>query len=553
MSYQVLARKWRPRNFSEVVGQEHVVKALTNALEHQRMHHAYLFSGTRGVGKTTIARILAKALNCEARQGSDPCGECSVCTAVDEGRYVDLIEVDAASRTKVEDTRDLLDNVQYAPAQGRYKIYLIDEVHMLSGHSFNALLKTLEEPPPHVKFLLATTDPQKIPVTVLSRCLQFHLKRMSPQQIGGQLQWVLDREQIEYDEAALRSLARAADGSMRDALSLLDQAIVHGGGRVADGNVNAMLGTIARQPVFDLLDVLAKGDAETVLEKVRDLAQQAPDFGNVLQTVVSLLHRVALAQVAPETAQNDDHPDRVIALAEKMSPEDVQLYYQIGLVGQRDLPLAPDVQAGFEMVLLRMLAFRPVDSATDSVRRTVDPSREQPKMPRPVQIQSSAGEFERTAASSMGVKEECAEHGTPPKPVDTKERGPSRSAATDWRDIVRATGVGGMARELAHQCVLDRVDDKICALLLEPSMAHLRSKRVEQSLEQALQAYYQKPLKLVVRLEKPARETPAAHLRREREERQKAAELAIEEDDNIQAFKEVFDARIIPGSTEPLD
>lgn len=553
MSYQVLARKWRPRNFSEVVGQEHVVRALTNALEHQRMHHAYLFSGTRGVGKTTIARILAKALNCEARQGSDPCGECTVCVAVDEGRYVDLIEVDAASRTKVEDTRDLLDNVQYAPAQGCYKIYLIDEVHMLSGHSFNALLKTLEEPPPHVKFLLATTDPQKIPVTVLSRCLQFHLKRMSPQQIGAQLEWILDREQIEYEEAALRSLARAADGSMRDALSLLDQAIVHGGGRVGDGDVNAMLGTIARQPVFDLLHVLAKGDAETVLEKVRELAQQAPDFGNVLQTVLSMLHRVALAQAVPETAENDDHADRIIALAEKMSPEDVQLYYQLGLVGQRDLPLAPDAQAGFEMVLLRMLAFRPVDSATEAARPTVDLRREQPEMPRPVQIESSGGEFERAAASSMGVKEKRAEHGMPPKLVDTKERGLSPPAATDWRDVVRATGVRGMARELARQCVLDRVDDKICALLLDPSMAHLRSKRVEQSLEQAIQAYYKKPLKLVVRLEKPARETPAAHLQRERAERQKAAELAIERDENIQAFKEVFDARIIPGSTEPLD
>jgi DNA polymerase III subunit gamma/tau len=556
MSYQVLARKWRPHNFSEVVGQEHVVRALTNALEHQRMHHAYLFSGTRGVGKTTIARILAKALNCQALQGSDPCGECTVCAAVDEGCYVDLIEVDAASRTKVEDTRDLLDNVQYAPAQGRYKIYLIDEVHMLSGHSFNALLKTLEEPPPHVKFLLATTDPQKIPVTVLSRCLQFHLKRMSPEQIGAQMKWILDREQIEYEEAALRSLARAADGSMRDALSLLDQAIVHGGGRVGDGDVNGMLGAIARQPVLDLLDVLANGDAKNVLEKIRELAQQVPDFGNVLQTLVSMLHRVALAQVAPETAQNDDYPDRIIALAEKMSPEDVQLYYQIGLVGQRDLPLAPDVQAGFEMVLLRMLAFRPVDCATESARpRPVVASiQEQSKRPRPLQAQSTSGEFEGGAPAFIGVKEERAEHGMPPKPVDTKERGPSPPPpATDWLDVVRATGVGGMARELAHQCALDRVDDNSCTLLLDPAMAHLRSKRVEQRLEQSIQGYYQKPLKLVIRLEKPRRETPAAHLQREREERQKAAEVAIENDENIQAFKEVFDARIIPGSTEPLD
>ena len=359
MAYQALARKWRPRNFNEVVGQEHVIKALTHALEFDRLHHAYLFTGTRGVGKTTLARILAKAMNCEARVGYNPCGECLLCREADEGRLVDMIEVDAASRTKVEDTRDLLENVQYAPNQGRFKVYIIDEVHMLSGHSFNALLKTLEEPPPHVKFLLATTDPQKIPVTVLSRCLQFNLKRLTPEQIRLQMESILGREGIAFAQNAIRSLSRAADGSMRDGLSLLDQAIVHGGGSLEDGPVSAMLGTVSRSPVFGLLDALANHDAAAMLQQVDELAVHSPNFADVLQQLLIVLHHAAMAQWVPDAVRHDDDAERILALAKRLRPEDVQLFYQIGLLGQRDLPLAPEPRGGFEMTLLRMLAFRP--------------------------------------------------------------------------------------------------------------------------------------------------------------------------------------------------
>jgi len=364
MNYQVLARKWRPHNFTEVVGQEHVVKSLMNALQHDRLHHAYLFTGTRGVGKTTIARILAKAINCENLQDFNPCGVCSVCRDLDEGRFLDLIEVDAASRTKVEDTRDLLDNAQYAPNHGRYKVYLIDEVHMLSGHSFNALLKTLEEPPAHVKFLLATTDPHKIPVTVLSRCLQFNLKRLLPSQIFTQMEFILQQEHIEAESGALKLLSRAADGSMRDGLSLLDQAIVYGNGKVGTEDVNAMLGTVAQQPVEDILTALAEGDAAAILDKINEIANLTPDFSDVLQQILQVLHRIALLQQIPNAIDHDFDVEMIAALASKLTPEDVQLYYQIGLVGQRDLDLAPDPRSGFEMVMLRMLTFRPVGAAS---------------------------------------------------------------------------------------------------------------------------------------------------------------------------------------------
>ena len=376
MNYQVLARKWRPHNFTEVVGQEHVVKSLINALQHNRLHHAYLFTGTRGVGKTTIARILAKAINCENLQDFNPCGVCSVCRDLDEGRFLDLIEVDAASRTKVEDTRDLLDNAQYAPNHGRYKVYLIDEVHMLSGHSFNALLKTLEEPPPHVKFLLATTDPHKIPVTVLSRCLQFNLKRLLPAQIFSQMEFILQQENIEFEAAALKLLSRAADGSMRDGLSLLDQAIVYGNGKVTTEDVRAMLGTVAQQPVDDILIALAQGDAAAILDKINEIANLTPDFSDVLQQILQVLHRVALVQQIPTAVDHDFDGDMIAALSSRLTPEDVQLFYQIGLVGQRDLDLAPDPRSGFEMVMLRMLTFRPVTLEQSAVK--------------PVQIQQTA-------------------------------------------------------------------------------------------------------------------------------------------------------------------
>ncbi|EJM74991.1 DNA polymerase III subunit gamma/tau [Pseudomonas sp. GM55] len=373
MSYQVLARKWRPRSFREMVGQTHVLKALINALDSQRLHHAYLFTGTRGVGKTTIARIIAKCLNCETGITSTPCGECSVCREIDEGRFVDLIEIDAASRTKVEDTRELLDNVQYAPSRGRFKVYLIDEVHMLSSHSFNALLKTLEEPPPYVKFILATTDPQKLPATILSRCLQFSLKNMTPERVVEHLTHVLGVENVPFEDDALWLLGRAADGSMRDAMSLTDQAIAFGEGKVLAADVRAMLGTLDHGQVYDVLHALIEGDAKALLEAVRHLAEQGPDWNGVLSEILNVLHRVAIAQALPEGVDNGHGDrDRVLALAQVLPAEDVQFYYQMGLIGRRDLPLAPDPRGGFEMVLLRMLAFRPADAA-DAPRQPLKP------------------------------------------------------------------------------------------------------------------------------------------------------------------------------------
>lgn len=360
MSYQVLARKWRPKNFHELVGQDHVRKALVSALDNDRLHHAYLFTGTRGVGKTTIARIIAKCLNCETGVTSRPCGECTSCREINEGRFVDLIEVDAASRTKVEDTRELLDNVQYAPSRGRYKVYLIDEVHMLSTHSFNALLKTLEEPPPHVKFLLATTDPQKLPVTVLSRCLQFNLKNMPPERVVEHLTNVLTQEQIPFEEAALWQLGRAADGSMRDALSLTDQAIAYGQGHVDAAQVSEMLGLVDHRHVGALIDHLVNRDAKALLGEVARLSEQAADFETILSDMALYLHRMAVAQVLPDAVDNAlGDREQVLSQAARLTAEDVQLYYQIAIKSQEDLPLAPDARSGFEMALIRMVAFAP--------------------------------------------------------------------------------------------------------------------------------------------------------------------------------------------------
>lgn len=359
MSYQVLARKWRPHNFQQVVGQQHVLTALVNALEQDRLHHAYLLSGTRGVGKTTIARILAKSLNCEKGITSKPCGECSTCVEIDQGSYVDLLEIDAASRTKVEDTRELLDNVQYKPARGRFKVYLIDEVHMLSKHSFNALLKTLEEPPEYVKFLLATTDPQKLPITILSRCLQFHLKVLTPEQISQQLVHILSREHCQYELSALNSIAKAADGSMRDALSLTDQALSHGAGEVLHQTVLDMLGTLDHSHMLQLLRLIVTGDANSCMAKIAEVSSLGPDFDQLHIELASLLHRIAMAQILPSSVVDSEHADKVKALCDEMSPEDVQLYYQITLTGRKELPLAPDPRSALEMTILRMLAFRP--------------------------------------------------------------------------------------------------------------------------------------------------------------------------------------------------
>jgi DNA polymerase-3 subunit gamma/tau len=565
MPYQALARKWRPRNFGEIVGQEHVVRALTHALEHSRLHHAYLFTGTRGVGKTTLARILAKAINCEARSGSEPCGQCPICREVDEGRFVDLIEVDAASRTKVEDTRDLLDNVLYAPSQGRYKVYLIDEVHMLSGHSFNALLKTLEEPPPHIKFLLATTDPQKIPVTVLSRCLQFNLKRLTPDQIRSQMEEILRRESIDFESNAVKSLARAADGSMRDGLSLLDQAIVHGSGALRETEVSAMLGTVARRPVFELLDALAAGDAATLLSQVEAMAEHAPDFGDVLQQMLIVLHHAALAQWVPDAVKRDEDADRILGLAQRLSAEDLQLFYQIGLLGQRDLPLAPDPRGGFEMALLRMLAFRPAQDAAPSARplKTAPPATpHQPEPPppaaRPAPERAAppaapAPAFAPTPTPAAPPEPAVASLPTAPIQPEPAAAPSAAAASIDWQHLIRASGVAALARELANHCVLLHLDEDSCVLALDPKHSSLRTANTEANLEKALQKHFRRPLKLTIKLERPGAETPAAQIRRHKDERQRAAEIEIEQDENVIALKERFDARVVPGSIKPLD
>ncbi len=540
MNYQVLARKWRPHNFTEVVGQEHVVKSLMNALQHDRLHHAYLFTGTRGVGKTTIARILAKAINCENLQDFNPCGECSVCRDLDEGRFLDLIEVDAASRTKVEDTRDLLDNAQYAPNHGRYKVYLIDEVHMLSGHSFNALLKTLEEPPPHVKFLLATTDPHKIPVTVLSRCLQFNLKRLLPGQIFSQMEFILQQEHIEAEPGALKLLSRAADGSMRDGLSLLDQAIVYGNGKVCAEDVNAMLGTVAQQPVEDILTALAEGDAAAILDKINEIANLTPDFSDVLQQILQVLHRIALVQQIPGAIDHDFDVEMIAALAAKLTPEDVQLYYQIGLIGQRDLDLAPDPRSGFEMVMLRMLTFRPAGTALEPVKpvQTRQPINKLQAQPASIQPQP---------VSKPQVTEQptiAAEKNFPEAVVQQHD--------STWMEMITAMKISGLTRELAHNCVLENIDDTVCTLILDPGHKQLRSTRTEENLQKALQAYRKSPLKLVITTEKTTIATPAVQLNKAREDRQQEAVDAINSDENVQALKDHLGARVMPGTIEPI-
>ncbi|MDD2723083.1 MAG: DNA polymerase III subunit gamma/tau [Methylovulum sp.] len=529
MNYQVLARKWRPHNFTEVVGQEHVVKSLTNALHHNRLHHAYLFTGTRGVGKTTLARILAKAINCENLQDFNPCGVCPVCREVDEGRFLDLIEVDAASRTKVEDTRDLLDNAQYAPNHGRYKIYLIDEVHMLSGHSFNALLKTLEEPPPHVKFLLATTDPQKIPVTVLSRCLQFNLKRLLPEQILSQMSFILEQENIAFDTPALKLLARAADGSMRDGLSLLDQAIVFGAGNVIIDDVRMMLGTIAQQPVAEILLALAKNDVRGILDTIKEIAGLTTDFGEVLTQMLQILHRIALVQQLPDSIGQDFDNEMIAELVAMFNPEDVQLYYQIGLLGQRDLELAPDQRSGFEMVVLRMLAFRPV--AIESVSSKSPPER----------VGINEGQYQEKAARNY----QSANVVTLREAI--KEKSPDQ-----WVGMIAAMKIGGMTRELANNCVLESLDERICVLRLDPGHKHLLGSLSEDKLQKAIQAYCGKPVKLVFNNEKITADTPAIQLTKEREDKQQAAVDAINSDENVLALRERLDARILSGTIEPV-
>jgi DNA polymerase III subunit gamma/tau len=530
MSYLVLARKWRPKNFADTVGQEHVLRALVNALQSGRLHHAYLFAGTRGVGKTTIARILAKALNCETGVTAEPCGTCTACREIDEGRFVDLIEVDAASRTKVDDTRDLLDNVQYAPARGRYKVYLIDEVHMLSKSSFNALLKTLEEPPPHVKFLLATTDPQKLPVTVLSRCLQFNLTRLTPRLIQDRLATICEAEGIRADGPALAQIARAADGSLRDALSLLDQAIAYCGGEIEEGPVSIMLGTIDRDHVSQLIERLAEGDAAGLMDAVARIDAQFPDYARLLQDLARVLQRIAVFQVVGRIDNADDvDEERLAELAERMAPADVQLFYQTALLGRRDLPLAPDPRSGVEMALLRMLAFRPAQPAAQSGggsgRGGVSVGADRKEIPAPKVVQAARPE-PRAAEPGRAWRD------------------------PDWRSLTADLGLAGAVRLLAGNCALLGREGNTVRLRLDPRSESVLTRQRSEALGAALSAHFAEELTVDISVGDTAGETPLQEQNRIEDERIEAARASLESDPNVQAMKSMFDAELKAESIE---
>jgi DNA polymerase III subunit gamma/tau len=547
MSYVVLARKWRPKRFAEMVGQEHVLRALGNALDSGKVHHAFLFTGTRGVGKTTIARILAKSLNCEtAGVSSNPCGICPACREIDEGRFVDLIEVDAASRTKVDDTRDMLDNVQYAPTRGRFKVYLIDEVHMLSNHSFNALLKTLEEPPPHVKFLLATTDPQKLPVTVLSRCLQFSLKRLPASLIGERLKFIAGAEHLEFDPAAAALLARAAEGSMRDALSLLDQLIAFGGGTLNEVNTRAMLGTIDRGHVGRLIDALARADGSALLAEVRELDRDAPDYDRALVELAAFLQRIAIVQIVPEAALQDEEfdADSLTRLAQAISPEDAQLYYQIALGGRRDLAMAPEPRLGFEMTLLRMLAFRP-DAATvhgDTNGRT------------------AAANPARAAAPAAGAPATGAPGAAAPATGAPGAGAPNASGvrltgidASNWPAVVEAANLSGMVRQFALNCVPATFEHGVLALQLDEATADRRTRPIEDKLLQGLSKYLGREIRLTFETAQSALATPARQRLLQEQDKVIRAATAFEADPAVKGLRERFGADVDAASVKPAN
>ncbi len=539
-----LARKYRPRTFTEVMGQEHVVRALTNALTQNRLHHAYLLTGTRGVGKTTLARIIAKALNCETGITATPCGVCGACREIDGGRFVDLLELDAASNTQVDSMRELLENALYAPTSGRFKVYIIDEVHMLSKSAFNAMLKTLEEPPDHVKFILATTDPQKIPVTVLSRCLQFMLKQIPPPQIRQQLDKVLGLEGVAADPGALALIARAAQGSMRDALSLLDQAIAHGAGQVEEAGVRAMLGAVDASYLYALLEHLADHDAPGLLAQADALEAHGLSFESALQGLASLLHRIALAQTLPETVPDDD-PDRarLLALARTLTPEDVQLFYQIALRGRGDLPLAPDEFAGFTMTLLRMLAFRPQTDAGEG--GATGPRSATPTgriATRAVPLRAS----EPTPKASAVPAEPPA--GPAPAPVLR----PDTLAPEDWPETVAKLKLGGMARMLAQHCELLGFSEGRLHLQVPEAHKHLLDAAYRDKLKAALEERFG-----ALRVEFTFGATPGTHTlaereNRERTERQTRATESIEKDPFVRDLVDNFDARVVDGSIRPL-
>ena len=570
MSYQVLARKWRPQNFNQMVGQSHVLRALVNALDENRLHHAYLFTGTRGVGKTTIARIFAKSLNCEQGVSAQPCGQCRSCVEIAEGRHVDLIEVDAASRTKVEDTRELLDNVQYAPTRGRFKIYLIDEVHMLSGHSFNALLKTLEEPPPHVKFLFATTDPQKLPITILSRCLQFNLKRMPLDMISGHLAHVLQAENITYTEPALTLIARAADGSMRDALSLTDQAIVAGAGQIQAADVQEMLGLLPHEYLVGLVKAVLADDGQQLFAIIEQMAQLTTDFTAAADGLISLLHQIAVQQAVGLYAASAE----MVELAQLLTPADTQLYYQLALHGRRDLPLNPDPRSGFEMLLLRLMAFRVAEPIALTEPAVIAPKKKQNLEPKLI-IEQTVTLQEPPAALPIALEpvtpnppvvaappvKQIPEPLAPIVPPWEANNTPPTTEVTliplvaqQWHEIVQALNLSGMSLTLAQHCVLEQSTESQVVLTLDQAVEDFYNAGVEARLAQALSAYYQRELNLKINISaKLAVETPNQRLDREQAEKQARAERSIYEDAFVQTLQAEFGASIIPGSIQSLE
>jgi DNA polymerase-3 subunit gamma/tau len=519
---QALARKWRPRDFSTLVGQEHVVKALCNALRQQRLHHAYLFTGTRGVGKTTLARILAKALNCETGPTPEPCGLCGACVEIDSGRFADLIELDAASNTQVDNMRELLEGALYAPTAGRFKVYIIDEVHMLSRSAFNAMLKTLEEPPQHVKFVLATTEPQKVPVTVLSRCLQFNLKQIPAQKIAEQLARVLAAEEIASEPGALMLISRAAQGSMRDGLSLLDQAIAHGNGSVREDSVRDMLGVVERTYLYALMRALAAQDGPALMAEVERMADRSLSFDAALQDMGVLFHRLALLKAVPD-AVSEEEPERrdLETLAESFSAEDLQLYYQIALQGRQDIGLAPDEQAGFSMTMLRMLAFAPTEAKSGAHAGMM----EQPPGER---VARRAASHEIAAGSKKNNED------------------------SSWREIVDQLAITGMTRMLAEHCVLAGCDGSQVKLLIDRSHGRLLDKPYQERLRAALEQYFGTPVRLVIKIGDSNDGSPAAISDRDRRQRQSQAIAEIEQDPFVRELVENFDATIIESTIKPL-
>jgi DNA polymerase-3 subunit gamma/tau len=558
MTYQVLARKWRPKTFAELVGQEHVVRALTNGLARGRLHHAYLLTGTRGVGKTTIARILAKSLNCATGVTATPCGVCPACTDIDAGRFVDLLELDAASNTGIDNMREILDNARYAPTVGRYKVYLIDEVHMLSKAAFNSMLKTLEEPPEHVKFVLATTDPQKIPVTVLSRCLQFNLKQLPPALIADHLTAILAAETVPTDAAALALIARAAQGSMRDALSLLDQAIAFGAGEVREPVVRSMLGAVDTQYVYRIADALLARDGVALLAEADAMAARSIVFASALEELASLFHRVAIAKTVPAATAGLDDADRVGDFAARMSAEEVQLAYQICVQGRADLALAPDEATGFTMTLLRLLAFEPGGAATadGGATATARPPAARRVGPAPAAAISTVAAATPDPAATPVAAAPASGTDVRPTPANSAPApGPALSLPEDaagWPSFVAALKLSGMAAQLAAQTELKGIKGNVVTLALPAAHKHLADKAYSDKLKAALDQATGRKLLLAFEVGGAAETSLAAQERRQRAEQQARTEAAFRDEPFVRDVLERFDAKIKPDSIKPV-